>query len=193
MPRNAASAAAVSAPPRGCGSRRAGRGRRRARAARRRAALLLRRRVPAHAVEARLADRDGLRVREELAQLVEALGLGGRRAGADRCRAPRRRPGARSAIASAARHESIPVPIVTIRVTPAATARSTSASAAPRTRRGARASRSRRRGLSIARELLRRRPRSGSSFAKSGSARAAAGRAGASARLPAADPARSRR
>ena len=76
-------------------------------------------------VEARLPDRDGLRVLEQLDELVDPGSPPGRPPGADRSRAPRTRPRSASAIASAARHDAMPVPIVTMRETPTARARST--------------------------------------------------------------------
>ena len=90
-------------------------------------ALLGGRRMAAYRVETGLADRDRLRMREQLAELVDPARLGRRRPDAGRSRVPHVRLRAASAIRRAARHESIPVPMVTMRVTPASCALSTRA------------------------------------------------------------------
>ena len=118
--RNGSSAAAVSSPPRGCGSRPEARAPRRARAGRSNSRRCVgRARELAEPCRARLADGDRLRVLEQLAQLVDAAAPRASRPGADRCRAPRTRRRSASRSRARARQESIPVPIVTIRVTPA--------------------------------------------------------------------------
>ena len=87
--------------------------------------LLDRRRVPANRVEPGLADRDHLRMAEKLAKLVESVRLRTCAAWCGSMPSAANTPSFASAMASAARQESIPVPIVTIRVTPASHARST--------------------------------------------------------------------
>ncbi len=113
--------------PRGCGSRRGGRARRRARAARRGVGVAARlshidercrarshrRRLPSGAKAAHGARRGGL----PLASPPDA----------GRFRAPRRHPRSHRRSRAQREQESIPVPIVTIRVTPALRALSTSA------------------------------------------------------------------
>ena len=107
-------------PPRDCGRRPAGRARRRARGARRKPPLL----VAAARSDGSCRDPSRRQRRHVDAraarELVEAACLGRRRLmGID----PERRddPGCRSASASAVRHDSMPVPMVTIRSTPAST------------------------------------------------------------------------
>ena len=85
------------------------------------------RRVVAEVVETGLADGDRRVVLEQLAELVDAPRFRRRRPGAGGFRARRRPPRGARASSSAARHDSIPVPTVMIRSTPAARARRISA------------------------------------------------------------------